>query len=161
MAEKKYTGRTLAKAVKRYFDSISRDKVVTEKLPTGELDKYGHPVFKDVPVTNRLGQQMTRVEFILPPSVSGLCVALGIHRSTWLNYGKDPQMADTVARAGGLMRAYLEEQSLLRQGKDVRGVEFNLLHNFGMGKDAGDADSGGTVEDYLAQLEEAGGGQEF
>lgn len=161
MAEKKYTGRTLAKAVKRYFDSISRDAVVTEKKPTGELDKYGHMIFEDVPVVNRLGETMTRVEFILPPTVGGLCVALGIHRSTWSDYGKKAEFADTVAYAGGLMRAWLDEQSLTRPGKDVRGVEFNLMHNFGVGKDTGGADCGGSVEDYLAALEEAGGGQEF
>lgn len=101
MAEKKYTGRTLAKAVKRYFDSISRDAVVTEKKPTGQLDKYGHMIFEDVPVVNRLGETMTRVEFILPPTVGGLCVALGIHRSTWNDYGKEAEYADTVAYAGG------------------------------------------------------------
>lgn len=161
MAEKKYTGRTLAKAVKRYFDSISRDAVVTEKKPTGELDKYGHMIFEDVPVENRLGEVMKRIEFLLPPTVSGLCVALKIHRSTWSEYAKDPEFADTVACAGGLMRAWLEEQSLMRQGKDFRGVEFNLIHNFGVGKEVA-ADTGGTVEDLLAQLEAAGeGGQTF
>lgn len=162
MAQKKYTPRSFAKAVKRYFDSISREAVVTEKKPTGELDRYGHMIFEDVPVENRLGEVMKRIEFLLPPTVSGLCVALKIHRSTWSEYGKDPEYSDTVACAGGLMRAWLEEQSLMRQGKDFRGVEFNLIHNFGVGKDTGGSDMGGTVEDLLAQLEAAGeGGQEF
>lgn len=162
MAQKKYTPRSFAKAVKRYFDSISREVVVTEKKPTGELDRYGHMIFEDVEVVNRLGQVMTRIEFLLPPTVSGLCVALKIHRSTWADYGKDPDFADTVACAGGLMRAWLEEQSLMRQGKDFRGVEFNLIHNFGVGKESATCDSGGSVEDYLDRLEAAGeGGQEF
>jgi len=161
MAQKKYTARSFAKAVKRYFDSISREAGVTEKKPTCRLDKYGHMIFEDVPVENRLGETMKRIEFLLPPTVSGLCVALKIHRSTWSDYAKDPEFADTVACAGGLMRAWLEEQSLMRQGKDFRGVEFNLVHNFGVGKEVA-ADAGGTVEDLLAQLEAAGeGGQTF
>ena len=161
MAQKKYTPRSFAKAVKRYFDSISREAVVTEKIPTGELDKYGHMIFEDVPVVNRLGETMKRIEFLLPPTVSGLCVALKIHRSTWADYAKDPEFSDTVACAGGLMRAWLEEQGLMRPGKDFRAVEFNLIHNFGVGKEAA-GDMGGTVEELLAQLEAAGeGGQEF
>lgn len=162
MAQKKYTPRSFAKAVKRYFDSISREVAVTEKKPTGELDRYGHMIFEDVEVVNRLGEVMTRIEFLLPPTVSGLCVALKIHRSTWAEYGKDPDFADTVTCAGGLMRAWLEEQSLMRQGKDFRGVEFNLIHNFGVGKEVAGSDMGGTVEDYLSRLEAAGeGGQAF
>ena len=161
MAQKKYTPKSFAKAVKRYFDSISREAVVTEKMPTGNLDKYGHMTYNDVPVVNRLGEEIKRIEFLLPPTVSGLCVALKIRRSTWSDYAKDPEFADTVACAGGLMRAWLEEQSLMRAGKDFRGVEFNLIHNFGVGKDDSAA-AGGTVEELLAQLEQAGeGGQEF
>jgi len=162
VAQKKYTGRSFAKAVKRYFDSISREVVVTEKKPTGQLDGYGHPVFEDVEVTNRLGEQVKRIEFLVPPTVSGLCVALRIHRSTWSDYAKDPEFADTVACAGGLMRAWLEEQSLVRAGKDFRGVEFNLVHNFGVGKETSGSDMGGSVEDYLDALEAAGeDGQTF
>ena len=78
MAQKKYTPRALLKAVQRYFDSISRDEPVTERTATGELDKYGHPVYADTPVCNRLGEPLVRLLFLEPPTVSSMCLALGI-----------------------------------------------------------------------------------
>ena len=161
MSEKKYTPRALHKAVVQYFKSITRWVKVTEPVPTGKVDRMGHQIMEQQPVVNQLGEEMEKLEYVIPPSVGGLCIFLGIHRSTWNDYGKKAEYADTVAYAGGLMRAWLDEQSLTRPGKDVRGVEFNLMHNFGVGKDTGAGDTGGSVEDYLAALEEAGGGQEF
>lgn len=131
MARKKYTPKAFARAVERYFDSISRDAPVTEQVATGEVDRYGHPVFEPVPVTNRLGELLVRREFLVPPTVSDLCVALGIHRSTWAEYAKDPAFSDTTTHAQGVMRAWNEQQLLTRSGKDVRGIEFNLTNNFG------------------------------
>lgn len=46
---KKYTANTLKKAVAAYFDSITREKDVTEAVDTGKRDKYGHAIFKSVP----------------------------------------------------------------------------------------------------------------
>lgn len=130
--EKKYTAKRLREEVDRYFKSVSRTAPVTEQVPTGELDERGHKIYEAQPVMNDLGEMMTHKEYVIPPTVSGLCEFLGIHRSTWANYcdpEKHPEFFDTTTRARGCMRAYLEEQLLTR--KDVRGIIFDLQNNHG------------------------------
>ena len=131
--EGKYTPGKLNAAVERYFKSIGRTVPVTERVPTGELDDKGHMIFRTQNVTNDLDEVMMHREYLIPPTVSGLCQYLGIHRSTWANYcdaEKYPEFFDTTTRARGRMRAYLEEQLLTR--KDVRGIIFDLQNNHGM-----------------------------
>lgn len=162
MAQKKYTPRTLAKAVQRYFDSISREEPMTERKATGEKDSYGHPIFADEPVRNRLGKPVVRLVFLEPPTVSALCLALKIHRSTWADYAKDPAFADTTTHAQGVMRAWNEQQLLTRPGKDIPGIKFNLENNYGYRDKQAVAVTGMTVEEYLQSLDERGeGGQMF
>lgn len=130
--EKKYTAAGLRKAVEQYFKSISRTVPVTEEVPTGELDSHGHKLFELQPVMNDLNEMMMHTEFVIPPTVSGLCEFLGIHRATWARYcdaEEHPEFCDTTTRARGRMRAYLEEQLLTR--KDVRGIIFDLQNNHG------------------------------
>ena len=131
--EMKYrTGKALQVQVDRYFKSISRTVPVTELVPTGELDEKGHRILDTQPVMNDLGEIMMRKEYIIPPTVSGLCAYLGIHRATWNRYCEPelhPEFCDTTTRARGYMRAYLEEQLLTR--KDVRGIIFDLQNNYG------------------------------
>ena len=130
--EKKYTPKSLREAVDRYFLSICRTAPVTEQVPTGELDERGHKIYETQPVMNDLGEIMLRKEYVIPPTVSGLCEYLGIHRATWNRYcdaESHPEFCDTTTRARGRMRAYLEEQLLTR--KDVRGIIFDLQNNYG------------------------------
>ena len=130
--ERKYTAGKLNAAVERYFKSISRTATVTENVWTGEFDNHGHKVMETREVTNDLGEVMTHREYLIPPTVSGLCQYLGIHRSTWANYcdrEKHPEFFDTTTHARGYMRAYLEEQLLTR--KDVKGIIFDLQNNHG------------------------------
>lgn len=129
---RKYGVKALDEAVERYFSSISRVVVATEMKPTGQRDGKGHMIYEPVPIINALGEELKVEEFIVPPTVGGLCQFLGIHRSTWAEYcDKDlhPEFSDTTTRARGRMRAYLEQQLLTR--KDVRGVIFDLQNNHG------------------------------
>lgn len=129
---KKYDEKTLDRAVERYFRSISRMVPLTERVDTGEKDEYGHTVYEERPVRNRLGEPVEMLEYLAPPTVGGLCEFLGIHRSTWYEYSDataHPEFVETTSRARGRMRAYLEEQLLVR--KDVRGVIFDLQANYG------------------------------
>lgn len=162
-APKKYTERTLAKAVNRYFDSITREVALTEPKPTGKKDKMGHEIYEQVPVVNRLGEQMTVTEYILPPTIQDLSAFLGIHRSTWDNYcdhEKHPEFFDTTTRAQGRIHAYLVRESLTRSGKDLKGVLFNLENNFGYKERIEMTHD--TVEGFLQRaLEEEGKGQQF
>lgn len=155
MSEKKYTPRALHKAVCRYFASITRWVPVTEQVPTGKVDRMGHQIMEQRPVVNQLGEEMQRLEYVIPPSVGALAIFLGIHRSTWNDYCKNPEYADTTTHARGLMHAYLEQESLTRQGKDLKGVLFNLENNYGYSERV---TVGQTLEELLAGAE---GGQEF
>lgn len=100
---KKYTKKGLEKAVNGYFASISR------------------------------GGDVWAAEYTRPPTVSGLCLYLGIDRSTWQNYSDPklhPEFREITAYAKMRMEAYLEEQLLTRE-KNVQGLIFNLQNNYG------------------------------
>lgn len=129
---KKYTKKTLAEAVDRYFASITRIVTMTELIETGERDDKGHKIFERRPITNSLGEEAKVEEYIVPPTVGGLCQFLEIHRSTWAEYCDaeiHPEFSDTTTRARGRLRAYLEQQLLVR--KDVKGIIFDLQNNHG------------------------------
>lgn len=161
MGERKYTARSLKKAVERYFAGITRIVPLTEPKDFGARDEMGHVIYEQVPVINSLGEQVKVTEYIVPPSVGGLCEALGIHRATWANYcdpEKNPEMFDTTTQAQGRMRAWNEQQLLTRSGKDIKGIIFNLENNYGYREQQSVSLSG--VEEYLRNLT-AGGEQEF
>jgi hypothetical protein len=130
---RKYTRIGLEKAVQRYFDSISREVTVTEKVDSGERDDKGHVIWEQVPIINKLGEEIRVTEFAVPPTVQGLCRFLGIHRSTWAEYcdpEKYPEFSDTTTRARGCLREYLENELLTRPGKDVAGIKFVLQNDY-------------------------------
>ena len=162
---KKYTKKTLEEAVEHYFDRITRVVTVKERRETGERDSKGHAIYEYVPVINKLGEEATVEEYIVPPTVGDLCRALRIHRSTWAEYcdsDAHPEFSDTTTRARGRLRAYLEQQLLTR--KDVKGVIFDLQNNHGyvekreveLGRSASRAISGATmsIEEKQALLEQ-------
>lgn len=162
-APKKYkTGRAFRKAVESYFDGITREKNVTERVPTGQLDQYGHAVYENREVTNRRGEPVTVIEFLVPPSWSDLAECLGMHRSTltaYLDAEEYPEFSDTARWARGRIRAYLERESLTRDGKNLKGVLFNLENNYGY-KERLEVQGG--VEDFLRRVQgEDDGGQRF
>lgn len=129
---RKYTKKTLEAAVENYFSSITRIVPVTEMVETGERDDKGHKIYERRAVTNNLGEKAKVEEYIVPPTVGGLCQFLGIHRSTWAEYcdpERHKEFSDTTTRARGRMEAYLERELLTR--KDVRGITFCLQNNFG------------------------------
>ena len=129
---KKYTKKALDEAVNRYFLSITRTVPVTEKRPTGKRDDKGHEIYETVNVKNNLGEEASITEYIVPPTVGGLCAYLGIHRCTWAEYcdeSQHPEFSDTTTRARGRLRDWREEQLLTR--KDVKGIIFDLQNNYG------------------------------
>lgn len=143
-----YTKKRLKEEVERYFATITRMVKVTEKVDTGRRDKSGHVIYEQKPVTNQLGQQLEVVEYLVPPTVGGLCEFLGIHRDTWHEYCQQEEFSDTTTRAQGRLRAYREEQLLIR--KDVKGIIFDLENNYGY-KEQKDVHITGSVEDFLRE----------
>ncbi|MBQ3529544.1 MAG: hypothetical protein IJA47_03520 [Oscillospiraceae bacterium] len=151
---KAYTPRTLRKAVDRYFASISRVVEVKEPIPTGQLDKYGHPIVEYVPVENSLGEKVFTTEYLIKPSRAGLARFLGIHRSTWDNYRDQPEtypeFQEIVEDAEDKIFAWTHEQLLSRSGRDVKGIVVELEHSWGYKQDRREeASAGAKLEDFL------------
>ena len=167
---KKYkTRKALDAAVENYFGSITRVITLHEQVPSGKTDDKGHEIMLSVPITNRLGEEVKTVEYVVPPTVGGLCDALGISRSTWAEYcdeTKHPEFSDTTTHARGRMRAWREEQLLTRPGKDVKGIIFDLENNYGYRERmafGGDAEMrhGMGVEEYLRREAEEDDSDDF
>lgn len=162
-APRKYEDpKKLEKAIDKYFKSITREKVLTEAVATDKKDKDGHVIYEQRAIVNGLGKEMTVTEYIIPPSSYELCLFLGISESTWNNYcdpQKHPEFLGPTTRARGRMRAWNERELLTRQGKDLKGIIFNLENNYGY-KERLDV-SNESMESFLQRQIESGEGQEF
>ena len=154
---KKYDGKSLRKKVVKYFDSISRHIAVTEPVATGIRDDKGHMIYEDRRVTNDAGKEIERLEYLVPPTVGGLCAFLDISRDTWAEYQKNEDTAEACKYAKDRLLAWNEEQLMTRSGKDVKGIVFNLQANYDYSERM-DVNVHGGVEDFLREL---GGKQEF
>lgn len=128
---RKYNGKKLQKAVERYFQRITTEQTVTVPRETGEKDKYGHDVVELVPAVNQLGEELTETVYLIPPTIGGLCIYLGISGSTWAEYAGEEEFSETVTYARGRIKAYLQQELLTRPGRDVKGIMFDLQNNHG------------------------------
>lgn len=131
-------------------------------MPTDQLDKYGHPILRDVPVKNQMDEQVIVTEYVVPPSKGALARFLGIHRSTWDNYHDSktyPEFHEIVTDADDRILAWNEEQLLTRSGKDIKGIEFNLENNFGY-RQRSSVDIEG-IEEFIEKEARKGQVQEF
>ena len=162
------TNAALRKAVERYFDSISRDRIIQEEVVLAEKDSWGHFVKELRAVQDDHGNFMHERDYVIPPTVGGLCGALNISRQTWATYcdhAKNPQFAETTDWAREQMLAWREKELLRRPAKMLKGLTFDLENNWGWRHraeltEAGAAQEGG-VEDFLRKVGEADGGSEY
>ena len=116
---KKYTRKKLREETERYFRSISR--TIPARDDTGGV------------IRNDDGDEIMLLQYVVPPSIAGLCLQLGIDRSTWQNYADPalhPELADVAAEARARIEAYLEQELLTRE-KGLQGIIFNLQNNYG------------------------------
>jgi hypothetical protein len=139
---KRYTAAGFEKACEAYFNSISymepmmKSVVRRDKDGYPILDKYGHSQVKTEQIVTADGSLCFETRWVEPPSLTALCLYLGIDRATFARYGTpDPDNPDserfcnTVTRARGRVEAYLE--SRLEDKSAARGAIFNLQQNFG------------------------------
>jgi len=157
-APRKYTAKTLERAVTDYFRSITRRKKVTEAVPTGEKDKDGHMIFEQKPVINDLGQEVCILEYIVPPEMAALYDFLKIDRSTWNNYcdpNLHPEFQKITEAVYERMKAWNERELLTRPGKDLKGIVFNLENNYGY-RERLEATVKGGVDELLGKLAQEG-----
>lgn len=116
---KKYTKKKLREETERYFRSISR--TILARDDTGGI------------IRNDDGDEIQLLQYVVPPSIAGLCLQLGIDRSTWQNYADPalhPELEDVAAEARARIEAYLEQELLTRE-KGLQGIIFNLQNNYG------------------------------
>lgn len=131
---RKYTKKSLLEALERYFVSISRTVTLTERVPSGKKDEYGHEIYETKPILNDAGEPIRARQFEIPPTVGGICDYLKIHRSTWADYcdtEAHPELREATVWARETIHAYLESALLGRAGKDLKGVIFTLQNNYG------------------------------
>lgn len=133
--KKAYTERTLRAAVKKYFSSITREVELTEKVDSGRKDDKGHVIWDTVKVKNNLGQVATVTEYLVPPTLGGLCQYLKINGSTWSRWSdpkKYPEFEEIIEDVKERMTTWRMEQVATR--KDVKGLIWDLETNYGCGK---------------------------
>lgn len=117
----------LRRAVDGYFSSISRTVDAVEHRETGEKDAAGRKMTKDLPILSDAGEQIRYREYVVPPTLWGLCEYLGISLETWQAYcdgSRYPAYQAAAARAAGHFREWNERELLTR--KDVRGVIYHM-----------------------------------
>lgn len=120
----------LAAEVDRYFRSISREKLLTEKAETGETDKNGKPVTEDRAVLNALGETVTVTEFLLPPTRRGLLYHLGLTEEDWHALARKAPHRTVVREAEARLADWRFQQILSLPGKDIKGLLFDLEQNY-------------------------------
>lgn len=106
----------LRRAIEGYFGDISAVMTVTDEL--GKV------------VKNVNGEEITRLVYLVPPSIQSLCLHLGITERTWSNYSDDPMLEEICEDAKLRVKAYLMEQLNLRERP--QGIIFNLQNNYEM-----------------------------
>ena len=135
---KKYKSKkALYEAVEDYFASICCTITV-------------HNEIGDV-VVNDLGDPIIQKKYVVPPTISGLCLRLGIDRRTWNNYCDEklhPEFQIITSTAKARIEAWLEEELICRE-KNVRGVIFNLQNNFGW-REKKEMELGGETRKVMA-----------
>jgi hypothetical protein len=69
-------------------------------------------------------------EYIRPPTVTGLAVALDTNRETLCNYEEKEDYFDTIKEAKSRCEAWVEENALLGKANATFSI-FNLKNNYG------------------------------
>ena len=160
------TPTALRKEIDRYFRSISRTVTVTELIPTGELDKYGHPVLEPVECRNDADEPIRKVEFLVAPRMTALRLFLNVDAETWSRYASgevgttDRQReayAAACAHAKAVCEDWLKGEKLTRT-KGLAGVMHELEVNYGEGESklSSASRSSMTLDEKTAFLEKLG-----
>ena len=149
---RRFSPRSLEEAVDRYFASIRRTVTATERVETGPK------TFEERPILSDTGEPIRYREYVVAPTVWGLCEALGIAPAEWnrlCDREEHPELQGAVQRASGLMREWKEQTLLTR--KDVRGLIYHMQNHMG-GLDelpVGSALEGMSLAEKGSLLEEA------
>lgn len=144
----------LGSAVRRYFAEISYDEPVYRRVPVtqekvigGEkitvqaLDGYGHPLYRLEAVMHGKRQAMA-TQWIEPPSLPGLLLALGMSDADWLELRQQAGYELICMRAEQRIEAFHIRQLATSRAS---GAKYALGCKFGW-NDAAPKDGGARVE---------------
>ena len=120
----------LWKAVREYFESITREDPVMEPYDTGKLDKYGHKIYEMIPALNGKGEKVLHTVYLLPPSVGDLCEHLKISSSTWHRYCQDPKFEEVAEWATDKFKNWRMSELVTRPDKLIGGIKYDLELNY-------------------------------
>lgn len=155
---KKLTPKRLREGVEAYFDSISYERPVMERVKTDRKDADGHWIYEEIPVTNRKGQELKITIYTQPPTKGDLYTFLGIHKSTWSRLHEQDEYQEICEEAFQRIENYWAREL---GGKNANGASKMLERAFDWRAEQTIHMTGG-IEDYLERLKDAGGGeQEF
>lgn len=76
-----------------------------------------------------LSLQNDKGEYVKPPTISGLAVALDTNRETLCNYEEKEEYFDTIKEAKSRCEAWVEENALLGKANATFSI-FNLKNNY-------------------------------
>ena len=153
----RYSPKALLKAVDGYFLSISR--TVTAQEDCGETDASGKKVLSRKDICNDLGEPIRYREYVVPPTVWGLCEYLGLRREEWDALCSQPRYREAAALAERRFRAWNQEALLTR--KDVRGIIYHLEHDPDVPAKAPEAPQPGLSLSARRRILEAMGAEEL
>ncbi len=140
VTRKKYTSKAFRAAVDGYFRSITRRKRLIIAEPDLKESKtrgefvprktiFGHPASVYRQPLDGNGRPMEIDEYMIQPTITGLCTALGISKQTWSRYAREKGYRETVEDARLRIETHL--QDLLMEKNSARGAQFSLEYNFG------------------------------
>jgi hypothetical protein len=152
---KKYrSGRALGAALESYFQSISRVVPVMEETRSTDA-ATGKAVVRLEPVYNSRGEQITRLDYPVPPSVPGICRALNILRPQWQAYcdgSLHPETAKAAQWAMLMIEDYLVTE-LLSRSKGADGLKV-VLQEVLAGREHRESEQGGPASPAAVDMGE-------
>lgn len=134
-----YTAAELEDRCEEYFRRCRRTKIMTEQVPMLEeqgdgewkiaTDERGRAIMIERQVQSDAGEVLSAEEYLVPPSITGLCLFLGISRETWRKYSQDKRKSRVCEKAKMRVEVYLQQKLLEKDS--ARGAQFALEYNFG------------------------------
>lgn len=117
------------RAVEGYFAAITHERKLTEWEDSGERTNRGKPILRERDVLGPDGEPVMLLEYLVPPTMPALQLAIGVSKASWDNYRKREGFAEVCDEAKLRIEAYLAEQVVTV--KNPAGVQFTLENNYG------------------------------
>lgn len=115
----------MTKLSKRGYVEGRPKRYTDPKLMQKKIDKY----FNECDKKNEKAKKTTEID-LEPYTVSGLCLALDVNKSTLWDYEQTDQFSDTIKRAKSRIENWIEKKAMTNAINPTVAI-FNLKNNFG------------------------------